>query len=300
MSSATLREVVGEVGRVVLGSSRVVELLLATLLIEGHALIEGPPGIAKTLLAKSFARTLGLSFKRITFVPDLLPADIIGTMVYDPNKGDFYFRRGPIFANIVLADEINRAPPKTQAALLEAMQERQVSVEGVSYELPRPFMVIATQNPLEFQGTYPLPEAQLDRFTVRISLSYPDRKIEEEVLELVNRFGPIERTLNVRTLLAADHIVSLMKYVDRVRASKKILSYVLKLVENLRKISRWGPSTRAAIDLLRVSKGIALIKGRDYVIPDDVKDVAFYVLNHRVGLDVEDVVKAVENTPVPR
>jgi len=295
-----LREVVDEVSRVVIGSSHIVELLLATLLLEGHALIEGPPGIAKTLLAKTFAKTLGLTFRRITFVPDMLPADIIGAMVYDMKKGDFYFRKGPIFANVVLADEINRAPPKTQAALLEAMQEKQISVEGITYELPRPFIVIATQNPLEFQGTYPLPEAQLDRFTVRIPMSYPERGVEEKLLELVNEYGPVERFANVRVLLSADYILKLIDQVDRIRASRKIVSYVLDLVRTLREVSRWGPSTRAAVDLLRFGKGIALIRGRDYVIPDDVKTSAFYVLNHRVGLSLEEVIEVLRRVPVPR
>jgi len=276
---------VKEISRFVVGREKEIKYLFVSLLSEGHVLIEGVPGIAKTLLAKSFAQALNLKFKRIQFTPDLLPSDIIGSYVFDIKSQEFVFFQGPIFTNILLADEINRSPPKTQSALLEAMQEKQVTVGGDTKPLEKPFLVIATQNPLELEGTYPLPEAQLDRFLFRIILSYP--KTEEEI-EVIRKYGK-NLELEIDPIISKDEILNLIKKVEEVHVSIPVEKYVIDLISRTRKDNRLllGASTRTAVFFIRASKALASIYGRDYVIPDDIKELAFPILNHRLILNLE-------------
>ncbi len=278
-------KVIGEVSKVVVGKKEDVKVILASMISRGHVLIEGVPGVAKTTMAKAIASALNLSFKRIQFTPDLLPSDIVGTMVYDPKTGDFKLRKGPIFANIVLADEINRASPRTQSALLEAMQERQVTIEGNTLKLPEPFTVLATQNPIELEGTFPLPEAQTDRFLVKLNVTYPSR---DEMLEVLKRLRQIEEW-PVQPVAGAEDLEVLNSLSWRIHVSEELLGYITDIVEETRRHPsvRLGGSPRAAISLLLVSRSIALLEGRDYVIPDDVKAAAGPVLNHRIILKPE-------------
>ncbi len=278
-------KVLGEVSKVVVGKKEDVKVILASMISRGHVLIEGVPGVAKTTMAKAIASALNLSFKRIQFTPDLLPSDIVGTMVYDPKTGDFKLRKGPIFANIVLADEINRASPRTQSALLEAMQERQVTIEGNTLKLPEPFTVLATQNPIELEGTFPLPEAQTDRFLVKLNVTYPSR---DEMLEVLKRLRQIEEW-PVQPVAGAEDLEELNSLSWRIHVSEELLAYITDIVEETRRHPsvRLGGSPRAAISLLLVSRSIALLEGRDYVIPDDVKAAAGPVLNHRIILKPE-------------
>ncbi len=278
-------KVIGEVSKVVVGKKEDVKVILASMISKGHVLIEGVPGVAKTTMAKAIASALNLSFKRIQFTPDLLPSDIVGTMVYDPKTGDFKLRKGPIFANIVLADEINRASPRTQSALLEAMQERQVTIEGNTLKLPEPFTVLATQNPIELEGTFPLPEAQTDRFLVKLNVIYPSR---DEMLEVLKRLRQIEEW-PVQPVAGAEDLETLNSLSWRIHVSEELLGYITDIVEETRHhpAVRLGGSPRAAISLLLVSRSIALLEGRDYVIPDDVKAAAGPVLNHRIILKPE-------------
>jgi MoxR-like ATPase len=292
--------VVREVAGVVVGYEAEVRLLMASLLAGGHVLIEGVPGLAKTSLAKAFAKAVGLSFSRIQFTPDLLPSDIVGSLVYNPRSGDLEVRLGPLFANVVLADEINRAPPKTQSALLEAMQEGQVTIGGSSYELPRPFIVIATQNPIEFEGTYPLPEAQLDRFMVRLILDYPS--FDEEISVVMNqRLGD---TRLVRSVVDREELLGFMKMINEVRMEESMARYIVALVRSTRSMKdvRLGASPRGAQMLGRLARAWALMEGRDYVIPDDVKALAPHVLNHRVLTTEEPlslIRKLLDQVPTP-
>ncbi|MEB2837307.1 MAG: MoxR family ATPase [Desulfurococcales archaeon] len=280
-----VERIIAEISKVVVGKKEEVKLIIASLIAGGHVLLEGVPGVAKTTIARALASATGLEWKRIQFTPDLLPSDIIGVMVLDRRTGEFRFRRGPIFANIVLADEINRASPRTQSALLEAMQERQVTVEGVTYKLPEPFMVIATMNPVEFEGVFPLPEAQLDRFLAKIVIDYPSR---EELIEIVRRHDIIEEW-PVRSVAAADQILGLMSAARGVYVDDVVLEYIADIVEATRRhpLLRLGASPRAAIALAKLSRALALIEGRTYVLPDDVKRVAKPVLRHRITLKPE-------------
>ncbi|MEM4289818.1 MAG: MoxR family ATPase [Nitrososphaerota archaeon] len=272
-----------EIHKSIVGMDTAIDSLLISLLVQGHVLIEGVPGLAKTYLAKAFANTLSLSFKRIQFTNDLLPSDIVGGMIFDRRSGEFVFRPGPIFANIVLADEINRGAPRTQSALLEAMQEFQVTVEGKTYQLPRPFMVIATQNPIELEGTYPLPEAELDRFLVRVLVNYPSRDEEIEILRLKNRHG---EELNISPVADARQVLEAIDAVKTVYIDDDVLGYIVDIVRESRSLPDvvMGASTRAETALLYGSKAYAAMMGRDYVIPDDVKYVTPLILNHRIIL----------------
>jgi len=290
-----------EVSKALVGVRNEVRLLFGCLLVGGHVLVEGFPGLAKTSLARAFARTLGLSFSRVQFTPDLLPSDITGSLIFNPRVGDFEVRLGPIFANIVLADEINRAPPKVQSALLEAMQEGQVTIAGKPHELPKPNMIIATQNPIELEGTYPLPEAQLDRFTVRIRLSYPSEDVEFRIANDIE-LGNVNL---VNTVLSKDDIVKMQSLVKSVKVDDSITRYIVRLVRGTRGMRdvKIGASPRAAQTLGKLVRAWALINGRDYVIPDDVKQLAPYVLNHRiitVGTDPNIVIRQlIQQTPTP-
>jgi len=303
----TTRAVLNEVGKVIVGKRELLRNVLIALLCSGHVLLEGVPGVAKTELAKTFSKILGCDFKRIQFTPDLLPSDILGTVVFDQQKGSFYVRKGPIFTNILLADEINRAPPKTQAALLESMQEVQVTLEGKTHRLERPFMVMATQNPLEQEGTYPLPEAQIDRFLFRLIVGYPNEAQEVEILAKKHT----AKTAKVKKVTSPDTIASMQQAVDKVYVDQDIMSYIRDIVIKTRNDPQilLGGSPRASIVLLKGAKARAAILGRDYVVPDDIKALAFQALNHRLilkpeveleGLTEERVIsKILEETNVP-
>ncbi|MEM1511518.1 MAG: MoxR family ATPase [Candidatus Jordarchaeales archaeon] len=302
------KAIMEEFKKVIVGKIDVFENLLIALLCNGHVLLEGVPGVAKTFMAKTFARTLGSSFKRIQFTPDLLPSDIIGTYVFNQKSGEFEFRPGPIFANVILADEINRAPPKTQSALLEAMQERQVTVEGVTHPLPSPFIVIATQNPIETsEGVYPLPEAQLDRFLFKLTVDYPSGDEEVEILRRrVN--ASVE---DVNPVVSPDTIIKMQRIVKGVYVAPEIMDYIRELVVRTRRHPQilLGGSPRASIVLMEGAMARAALNGRDYVIPDDVKSIAKQAFVHRIimrpeaeleGVTAEKVVeRLLEETPVP-
>ncbi|AEC51928.1 methanol dehydrogenase regulator [Pyrococcus sp. NA2] len=288
----------GEVHKAVVGKDDVIELLTIALLAEGHVILEGIPGVAKTTIAKSFAQALGLKFSRIQLTPDLLPADIMGTVYYDQKDGFWKIKKGPIFANVVLADEINRAQPKTQSALLEAMQERQVTIEGRTFQLERPFIVIATKNPLEVEGVYNLPEAQVDRFMMTIKIGYPDKDEELEMLRKKDR----NEFREVRSIFSKDVIVKAIEQVRRVRTSDEVLHYLYEIVNETRKDDRLivGASPRASEHLLYAAKAKAFLEGRDYVIPDDVKALAVPVLAHRLLVKAEYEVEGVKGEDVVR
>jgi MoxR-like ATPase len=273
--------VLANVARVIVGKSRETELALVALLSQGHALIEDVPGVGKTMLAKSIAKSLGLSFKRIQFTPDLLPSDITGLSVYNQRTSDFEFRPGPVVAQIVLADEINRATPKTQSALLEAMEERQVTVDGRTHPMPQPFLVLATQNPIEYEGTYPLPEAQLDRFMLRITLGYPGKPDELTILQMQEKTHPIE---SLEQVAEAAEVLQLQEAVKLVYCDPLVREYIVNVVEASRKHSSvyLGASPRASLALFRTGQARSLLHGRDYVLPDDVKEMAVPVLAHRI------------------
>ena len=285
-----------EVGKVVVGKSEEIRLIFACLLAGGHLLLEGVPGVAKTTIARAIASSLSLDFQRIQFTPDLLPSDIIGNYVFDQKTSDFRLRKGPIFGNIVLADEINRASPKTQSALLEAMQEKQVTIEGATMKLPPPFMVLATQNPIEFEGTYPLPEAQIDRFLMRIEVDYPTR---EETMKLLKNLQNINEW-KINPVVDQKTIDSLVQMRWGVHVEDSVLSYIIDLVEESRKHRsvRLGGSPRAATALQTASTAIALIEGRSFVIPDDVKRISKQVLAHRIILRQEAVLDGVTQQAV--
>jgi MoxR-like ATPase len=270
-----------EVMRVYIGTTRTVDLMVIALLAQGHVLLEGVPGVAKTTLVKAYAAALGATVRRIQFTPDLLPADITGTYVLSPKEGTFTLRPGPIFANIVLADEINRAPAKTQSALLEAMQERQVTIEGDRFELPAPFMVLATQNPIDLEGTYPLPEAQIDRFLVRVHISYPNHKDEVLMLRTHNVEAP-----RARSVLATADLIALQDTSRRVHVEDDVYEYAVGLTAFTRTHARvlLGCSPRGTLALVQAAKAAAIIGGRPFVTPDDVRGVAHAVLAHRLVL----------------
>ncbi len=303
--------VLKEVGKAIVGKEGVLKLILTTILADGHVLLEDLPGLAKTLMAKSFAKALGLQFQRVQFTPDLLPSDILGVSVFNQKTLEFEFRKGPVFTNILLADEVNRAPPKTQSALLEAMQERQVTVDGRTYELPRPFVVIATQNPIEQEGTYPLPEAQLDRFLVRLRVGYPRK--DEEIDILRRRMERKREEVEINTVLSPDGVLEMQRAIEEVYVSDAVLEYITDIVHatrNHRKEIEIGASPRGSLALLKLSRAKAALEGRDYVIPDDVKAVAVPALSHRLILKRElwytnvsqdsVMAKLLERVPVPK
>jgi MoxR-like ATPase len=270
-----------EVMRVYIGNPRTIDLMLTALLAQGHVLLEGVPGVAKTTLVKAYAAALGASVRRIQFTPDLLPADITGTYVLSPKEGTFALRAGPIFANIVLADEINRAPAKTQSALLEAMQERQVTIEGDRFELPSPFMVLATQNPIDLEGTYPLPEAQIDRFLVRVPVTYPTHKDEVAMLRTHNADAP-----KAHAVLSTNDLLLLQSVAKRVHVEEDVYEYTVGLTAFTRSHARvlLGASPRATLGLVQAAKAAAVLGGRPFVTPDDIRGVAHAVLSHRLVL----------------
>jgi MoxR-like ATPase len=307
-SAQTIERVVANVGRVVHAERERLELVVLCLVSEGHLIIEDFPGVGKTMLTKALARSLDCVFSRLQFTPDLLPSDITGVNVFDQRTNEFDFRAGPVFANLLLVDEINRASPKTQSALLECMQESQVTIDGVSYPLPRPFMVMATQNPIEYEGTYPLPEAQLDRFTMRLSLGYPPLADEAKMLSEQTSEPPLDA---LEPVCSKEQILTVIDEAKAIYVEESVNRYVVAVLRHTRADARLylGASPRAGIALLRVAKARALADGRSFVSPDDVKAVAEPVLSHRLilapearsaGLGAEDLVRdAVEKTPVP-
>jgi len=302
--SDTLDKVQAAVREVFVGHEDVVEKLLAAALANGHVLFEDYPGLGKTLLVKSFAQAVGGDFDRVQFTPDLLPADILGTNVYNPKTGEFRLEVGPVFTNVLLADEINRAPPKTQSALLEAMEERQVTLEGDTLELPSPFFVLATQNPIEQEGTYPLPEAQMDRFLLRLQMGYPDSlDLEREIMrrridwETNDPSGTVDRVLSKEAFAKLQRIVE-----QRVFVHDAVLDYIGTIVRTARSMDavEVGPSPRGSLALLRLGRAMAVVRGRDYVTPDDVKTLAVDALAHRLVLDMEHALEGREDEDVVR
>lgn len=279
--SDIIQKIRANVESAVLGKEETVRLAVVSLLAGGHILLEDAPGLGKTSLARALAKSLGCEFNRLQFTPDLLPTDIVGANVYRPNSGDFEFRPGPVFTNILLADEINRTTPRTQSALLEAMSEQQVSIEGETLPLPQPFLVIATQNPFEFEGTYPLPENQLDRFMMCLEVGYPDRETEREVFRR-HRAG--EPTDSLESVTDAGQIIELQRQVADIRVDDSISDYMLEIVEATRNNAELalGVSTRGALTLYRAAQAMAMVEGRDFVIPDDVKTLCCPVLAHRI------------------
>ncbi len=289
-------KIIREVSKVVIGRESELNLLLICLLARGHALLEGVPGISKTLLAKAFTKCLDLKFKRVQFTPDMLPLDIIGGFIFNMKSREFEFREGPIFANILLADEINRAAPKVQSALLESMQELQVTVEGITTKLPAPFMVIATQNPLDFEGVYPLPESELDRFMMKIGFDYPGSKVESNILR--RNLSDLDVDV-VSAVVGPNDLQEIFALVDKVKVTDEILDYVVKLGESTRNDARigLGASPRAMVQLLHSARSNAVLSGRDYVAPEDIKFVAPYVLSHRIRVDRAASLKGLVGTP---
>ena len=299
-AAATADRVLTEVRRAVVGKDPVLRLVLAAILAGGHVLVEDNPGLGKTLLARSFAQTLGLDFARVQFTPDLLPADITGSYVYDQRQGEFQFRAGPLFTGLLLADEINRTPPKTQSALLEAMQESQVTVEGRTFALPPPFHVIATANPIEYEGTYTLPEAQLDRFLLRVSMGYPS--VEEEIEVLARRVRRGQEAIVLDPVTDAAGLLAVQSAVESVTVDPGVARYCVQLATATRAHHQLlvGASPRGALALLLVGRAHALLDGRDYVTPEDVKAVGSAALAHRVTLQPEMWMRGVTGTDIVR
>ena len=291
---AGLDPLYAEVGKVIVGQRTVLDRLLVGLLVGGHILLEGVPGLAKTLAVRTLAQGMHLSFHRIQFTPDLLPADVIGTQIYNPRTGEFSVKRGPVFANVVLADEINRAPAKVQSALLEAMQEKQVTIGDHSYPLEQPFLVLATQNPIEQEGTYPLPEAQVDRFMLKLKITYPSK---DEELAILDRMSAVEPDLNITPVLDLANLMELRRAIDAMYVDEKIKRYIVDIVHATRTPADYGldigpyiqhgSSPRATIFLTRAAKGQAFLEGRGYVTPQDIKSIGYDVLRHRLIVTYE-------------
>jgi MoxR-like ATPase len=290
--------VLDEIERAVVGKRAALTLILTTVLAGGHVLIEDLPGMGKTLIARSFAAALGLRFTRVQFTPDLLPADLLGSTIYDMQSGHFEFRPGPIFTNLLMADEINRTPPKTQAALLEAMAERQVSIDGETHRLPSPFIVLATDNPIEYEGTYPLPEAQLDRFAVKVALKYLSETEEASMLRRRLERGSADATIN--QVVDTKDLLAMRESVERVSVHEDVLHYVVSVAAATRSHPQVavGASPRAELDLVQLARARALVSGRDYVIPEDVKALAVPAIAHRISLRPEMWVRSVHGSDV--
>ncbi len=301
-----------ELLKVIVGQEELMDLLIAAILCDGHVLIEGVPGIAKTMTAKLLAKTIAADFSRIQFTPDLMPSDVVGTMVFNMQNSQFYFNEGPVFSNIVLIDEINRAPAKTQSALFEVMEERQVTVDGKTYPMGFPFFVIGTQNPIEQEGTYKLPEAQLDRFLFKINMSYPSLEEEKSILRRFKEDFKQVKTAEVVSVLRGDEIRECQSIVEKVHIKDELLDYIAAIIHNTRNNGDLflGASPRASLSILKTSKAIAAMNGRDFVIPEDIQYVAYPVLNHRImltperemeGYSTEDVIKdIIKKIEVPR
>ncbi|MCC6548643.1 MAG: MoxR family ATPase [Ignavibacteriaceae bacterium] len=308
----TLDRLKKEISKVIVGQEKITEQLITGLLADGHILIEGVPGIAKTLLAKCISKTISADFSRIQFTPDLMPSDLIGTMIFDSVKSDFFFRKGPLFSNIILIDEINRAPAKTQSALFEVMEEKQISVDGTTYKLPPPFIVYATQNPIEQEGTYRLPEAQLDRFLFKVLIDYPSDLEEIQILMNYQSISAVDKLSQINPVITIEEIAVIRNKVESIYIDEKIAGYISSIVSATRK-SRdivLGGSPRASISIMRSAKAYAILQGRPYIIPDDIKAVALPALRHRIilspekemeGLKPDDLIKLIiDRIEVPR
>lgn len=301
-----------QIKRIIVGQDEMVKLILTALLADGHVLIEGVPGVAKTLTAKLVARSLAVGFSRIQFTPDLMPSDVLGTPVFNPKEGTFDFKKGPLFSNIVLIDEINRAPAKTQSALFEVMEEKQITVDGKTYPMTAPFMVLATQNPIEQEGTYRLPEAQLDRFLFKVLVPYPNETEELEILNQFHRMGNTDVMSVVQSVLHGDTIVRIRRVVKEIVVDQRLLSFIAKLVHQTRhnKSIYLGASPRASLAIMNAAKATAAINGRDFVTPDDILDVATPVLRHRIilspdkemeGVSEDNIIKQIiQSLDIPR
>ncbi|MFM9839874.1 MAG: AAA family ATPase [Cyclobacteriaceae bacterium] len=309
---SSISKIKDEISKVIVGQEKMIELLLTAILSKGHVLIEGVPGVAKTLTAKLLAQAIDAKFSRIQFTPDLMPSDVIGTAVFNPKNTEFEFRKGPIFSNIVLIDEINRSPAKTQAALFEVMEERQITADGVRYVLNEPYMVLATQNPIEQEGTYRLPEAQLDRFLFKIVVDYPTLEEEKKILQLSLKDELKNQIEHIQKVLNAEQIKMCRELVSQVYVEEKIISYIAEIAQETRSNSSifLGASPRSSVALLNASKALAAIRGRDFVTPEEIKMLAVPVLCHRLiltpekemeGLQIEEVIKQIVNkVEVPR
>ena len=289
-----------EVSKVIIGKQENLRRVTIGILSNGNMLLEDFPGLGKTMLANTFARSLGCKFKRVQFTPDLLPSDIMGTYMYDQQAGEFKLRPGPLFANLLLADEINRAPPKTQTALLEAMEEKQVTIEGITHKLPAPFVTLATQNPIEQEGTYPLPEAQMDRFLMKMSMGYPNRQEEKAILARRKMRGKDDH--DVEQITSPKKVVAMQKALEEVHIDPAILSYIVEVVQRSREDHRviTGASPRASQSLFKTGRAAAAIDGRDYVIPDDIKGVALQVVSHRIVLKPEAKIRGITGMHIMR
>ncbi|MBE9576194.1 AAA family ATPase [Flavobacterium proteolyticum] len=295
-----VQKVKAEIAKVIVGQNKMIDQLLVAVLSNGHVLLEGVPGVAKTISAKLLAKTLSLDFSRIQFTPDLMPSDIIGTSVFDLSKSTFEFKKGPIFSNFVLIDEINRAPAKTQAALFEVMEERQITADGTTYVLDRPFLVIATQNPIEQEGTYRLPEAQLDRFLFKINIDYPNLEEEIHILQKENDLQSRDKMSAIATIISQSHIIEFQELVKQILIEQNLIEYIAKIVLNTRENAflYLGASPRASIAILNAAKGFAALRGRDFVTPDDIKDAAIPVLQHRVVVTPEREMEGITSTEI--
>lgn len=292
------QRLIDNISRVIVGKIDVIQLVIVGLLSNGHVLLEDVPGLGKTMLARSLAKSIRGEFKRIQFTPDLLPSDVTGVSVYNQKTGDFEFRKGPVFANILLADEINRTTPRTQSALLEAMQEFRVTVDGVLRELPHPFFVIATQNPIEFHGTYPLPESQVDRFLIQLGVGYPANQEEIDILKRNFKESPIDK---LESVVSIEEVIEVQKVVTSVHIEERISEYIIKIVSETRNIPadvKLGASPRASLAIMHASKALAFLDKRDYVIPDDVKILAYPVLKHRLILQPRSIVRGLTSRDI--
>lgn len=308
----SLQKVRVEIAKVIVGQSKMIDQLLVAILANGHVLLEGVPGVAKTVTAKLLSKTLSLDFNRIQFTPDLMPSDIIGTSVYDLSKASFEFKKGPIFSNFILIDEINRAPAKTQAALFEVMEETQITADGTTYLLDKPFIVIATQNPIEQEGTYRLPEAQLDRFLFKINIGYPNLQEEVAILQKENDLQSRDKLAEIAKVVSQSDILSFQSLVKQILIEPHLIEYIAKIVLNTREnpFLYLGASPRASIAILNAAKGFAAIKGRDFVTPDDIKEAAVPVMQHRVvvtperemeGINSAEIIKQIiDSVEIPR
>jgi MoxR-like ATPase len=290
-----------EMAKCLVGQNTMTELLLTAILADGHVLIEGVPGIAKTLTAKLLARTIATGYSRIQFTPDLMPSDVTGTSIFHPASGNFIFRKGPVFSNIVLIDEINRAPAKTQSALFEVMEERQVSYDGITYPLEFPFIILATQNPVDHEGTYRLPEAQLDRFMFKISITYPTLTEEVQILELHNQ-GTDNQLESISAVLSPEEIAGFRKLAGEVHVEPRLKQYIVSIVAATRNhpFLYLGASPRASLALMNASKALAALRGKDFIVPDDIQELAFPVLRHRIILSPEKEMEGLSNDEVIR
>jgi MoxR-like ATPase len=293
----TASKIKEEISKVILGQEEMIEQILVAILSDGHILIEGVPGVAKTLTAKLFANIIDADFSRIQFTPDLMPSDIIGTSIFNMNKSEFEFKKGPVFGDIILIDEINRSPAKTQAALFEIMEERQITYDGITYKMDDPFIVLATQNPIEHEGTYRLPEAQLDRFLFKINVSYPNFEKEVQILENYNTFAGNFREINLKSIVSKSEIVEFKNVINSVLIDSQLIRYITQIVTKTRNNNAiyLGASPRASINLMKASKTFAAVNGRDFVIPDDIKAMVYPTLRHRIILTPEKEMEGIDN-----